>query len=100
MFYSHFCAQCRLNGPSDLQGNEVKSKMKQPSDMPTPRFKHGGSDLWSNTPLLDHGGPPRKIMKEIGMFMVKGTNILTSFSMLSNEGGFSTGGISNSLSSS
>jgi len=32
--------------------------MKQPSDMPTPRFEHGGGDLWSNTLLLDHGGGP------------------------------------------
>ena len=23
------------------EGNEAKSKMKQPSDMPTPRFEHG-----------------------------------------------------------
>ena len=27
----------------------TRSKMKQPSDMPTPRFAHSGSDLWSNT---------------------------------------------------
>ena len=31
--YGHCCAQGRLN--------EVKSKIKQPSDMPTPRFEHG-----------------------------------------------------------
>ena len=43
MFYGHLCAQGRL------KGNEAKSKTKQPSDMPTPRFEHGGSDLWSNT---------------------------------------------------
>jgi len=24
--------------------------------MSTPRFEHGGSDLWSNTLSLDHGG--------------------------------------------
>ena len=24
--------------------------------MPTPGFEHGGSDLWSSTLLLDHGG--------------------------------------------
>ena len=36
--------------------NEAKSEMKQPSDMPMPRFEHGGSDLWSNTLLLDHEG--------------------------------------------
>jgi len=36
------------------KGNEAKTK--QPSDMPTPRFEHGGSDLWSNTLLLDHEG--------------------------------------------
>ena len=40
------------------KGNEVKSKMNQPSDIPTPRFEHGGSDLWSNTLPLDHGGAP------------------------------------------
>ena len=26
----------------------AKSRMKQPSDIPTPRFEHSGSDLWSN----------------------------------------------------
>jgi len=30
--------------------------MKQPSDMPTLRFEHGGSDLWANTLPLDQGG--------------------------------------------
>jgi len=30
--------------------------MKHPSDMPMLRFKHGGSDMLSNTLLLDHGG--------------------------------------------
>ena len=34
-FMATFCAQGRLNG------NETKSKMKQPSDMPTPGFEHG-----------------------------------------------------------
>jgi len=43
-------------GRATYKGNEGKSKMKQPSDMPMPRFEHGGSDLWSNTPLLDHVG--------------------------------------------
>jgi len=38
------------------KGNEAKSKMKQPSDMLTPKFEHGGSDLWSNTLPLEHGG--------------------------------------------
>ena len=55
MIYGHFGALGRLNGPSDLQ---KMSKMKHPSDMPTPRFEHGGSDLWSNTLPLDHGGTP------------------------------------------
>jgi len=41
-------------GPATLKGNEAE--MKQPSDIPTPRFEHGGSDLWSNTLPLDHGG--------------------------------------------
>jgi len=35
MFYGHFCAHGRLNG------NEAKSKMKHPSNMPTPRFELG-----------------------------------------------------------
>ena len=43
-------------GRATFKGDEVKSKMKQPSDMPTPRFEHGGSDLWSDTLPLDHGG--------------------------------------------
>jgi hypothetical protein len=30
MFYGHFCAYGRLSGPSDLQSNEAKSKMKRP----------------------------------------------------------------------
>jgi len=33
-------------GGATSKGNEAKSKMKQPSDMPMPRFEHG----------LDHGG--------------------------------------------
>ena len=28
-------------GQETFKGNEAKSKMKQPSDMPTPRFEHG-----------------------------------------------------------
>jgi len=39
-----------------FSGNEVKSKMKQPSDMPMLRLEQGGSDLWSNMLLLDKGG--------------------------------------------
>ena len=36
------------------KGNEAKSKLKELSDLTTPRFEHGGeSDLWSNTLLLD-----------------------------------------------
>ena len=54
LFYTHFCAHGGLKVA--FKGNEVKSKMKQPSDMPTPRFKHGGSDLWSSTLPLDHWG--------------------------------------------
>jgi len=43
VFYSHFCAHGigKLNGLSNPEDNEVKSKMKDPSDIPTPRFKHG-----------------------------------------------------------
>ena len=39
MFYGQFCTRGRLNGLSDLQGNEAKSKMKHPSDKPRPRFE-------------------------------------------------------------
>ena len=35
-------------GRASSKVNEAKSKMKHPSDMPTPRFELGGSDLWSN----------------------------------------------------
>ena len=48
-------------GRATSKGNEAKSKMKRPSDMPTPRFAHGGSDLWSNTLPLNHGGAPVKL---------------------------------------
>ena len=40
--------------------NEVKSKMKQLSDMPTPRFEHVWY-LWSNMLPLDHGGAPTRL---------------------------------------
>jgi len=33
--------------------------MKQSSDMPTPKFEHDSSDLWSNTLPLDNGGTPK-----------------------------------------
>ena len=42
-------------GRTTSKGNEVKLKMKHPSNMPMPRFEHGDSDLWSNTIPLDHG---------------------------------------------
>ncbi|KAK2157882.1 hypothetical protein LSH36_183g02022 [Paralvinella palmiformis] len=42
-------------GPAISKGDEAKLMMKHPSDMPTPRFELGGSDLWSN--ML----PPPKI---------------------------------------
>ena len=58
MFYGHFCALGRLNGPNNPKGNEANWKMKQPSDnMLTTRFEHGGSDLWSHMLLL---GPRRR----------------------------------------
>jgi len=44
MFYSHCCVQGRLNGPSDLQ------------ICPCWDSNTGGSDLWSSTLPLDHGG--------------------------------------------
>jgi len=31
--------------------------------MPTPGFEHGGSDLWSNTLPLDHGGAQASMVK-------------------------------------
>jgi len=40
------------------------SKTKQSSDVPTPRFEHGGSDHWFNTLPLEHGGPPIKDVEE------------------------------------
>jgi len=43
-------------GRATSKDNEAKSGMKQPSDMPMPSFEHGGSDLWSNTLPLEHGG--------------------------------------------
>ena len=45
-------------GRATSKGNEAKSKRKQPSDMPTPRFEHGCQVLWSNTLPLDHRGAP------------------------------------------
>ena len=43
-------------GRATSKGNEAKSKIKQPSDIPPPNT--GGSDLWSNTLPLDHRGTP------------------------------------------
>jgi len=40
-------------GQATSKGNEAKLNMKQPLDMPTPRFELGGSDLWSNTLPLE-----------------------------------------------
>jgi len=46
-------------GSDTSNSNESKSKMKHPSDMPTPRFEHVcGSDLWSNLLPLDYRGAP------------------------------------------
>ena len=56
MFSGLFFVHGRLNGPSDLQRQVKVKNMKLPSDIPMPRFEHGGSDLLSNTPPLDHGG--------------------------------------------
>ena len=51
MFYGHFCAYGWPNGlTATSKGNEVKSKMKKPSDSNT-----DGSDLWSNMLPLDQG---------------------------------------------
>ena len=43
-------------GQVTSKDNKAKSKMKHPLDMPTLRFEHGGSELWSNTLPLDYGG--------------------------------------------
>jgi len=44
-------------GRTTSKGNDMKSKMKHPSDMPPRRDSNlGGNDLWSNTLPLDHGG--------------------------------------------
>jgi len=42
-------------GRATSNGNEAKSKMKQSSDVPTPRFEDGGSNLWSNTLRISQG---------------------------------------------
>ena len=40
-FMATFVHNGRLNGPSDIQIIEMKSKMKHPSDMPMLRFELG-----------------------------------------------------------
>ena len=55
-FMATFVHKVGQMGRTTSKGNEAKSKMKPPSDMLTPRLEHGGSNLWSNTLLLDHGG--------------------------------------------
>jgi len=45
-------------GRATSKGNEVKSKMKQPSGVPRRDSNTGGSYLWSNTLPLDHGRVP------------------------------------------
>ena len=52
-FTATFVHKVGYMGRATSNGNEAKSKMKQPSDIPTPRFETGGSDLWSNTLPLD-----------------------------------------------
>jgi len=42
-------------GQATSKGYEAKSK--HPSDMPMPRFEHGGSELWSNMLPLDQRRP-------------------------------------------
>jgi len=58
------------------EGNELKSKMKQPSDMPMPRFEHGGSDLWSNTLPL---GDPFIMLRIIILYFIRYVQIRISF---------------------
>ena len=61
-------------GRATSKGNKAKSKMKQPSDMPTPRFEHGGSDLWSNTLLLDQGGTLGFCQQRVVYFIYSNTH--------------------------
>jgi len=42
VFTATFVHVVGLIGRATSEGNEAKSKMKQPSDMVTPRFEHGG----------------------------------------------------------
>jgi len=54
MFYGHFCALDRLNGPSHLQRwNTLQICPRWDSNT-------GGGDLWSNTLPLSHGGAPQQ----------------------------------------
>ena len=45
-------------GRATSEGNEMKSKMKQPSDMPHRDSNTGGSDPRCNMLSQDHGGAP------------------------------------------
>jgi len=59
MFYSHFCAPGRLNGPSDLQRVMKRSeRWRNLQICPRRNSNTGGSDIWSNTLPIDHGGAP------------------------------------------
>ena len=40
-FMATFVRMVGQMGRATSEGNEAKSKMKRPSDMPTPRFEHG-----------------------------------------------------------
>ena len=57
MCYGHLCAQGRLNGPSDLQKVMRRSERRNNLQICPRRDSYtGGSDLWSGTLPLDHGG--------------------------------------------
>ena len=41
MSFENFKSLLKTLNSKNSEGNEVKSKMKHPSDIPTPRFEHG-----------------------------------------------------------
>ena len=56
-------------GRATSKGNETKWKTKQLSDMPTPNSNTGGSDLWSSTLPLDHGGATYTLYTRIYIYI-------------------------------
>ena len=56
MFYGHFCAQGRL--PKVMRRSERRNNLQI---CPRRNSNTGGSDLWSSTLPLDHGGAHSKL---------------------------------------